>query len=333
MKQMAKGLLFGAGMLSLTAAGCFPAAAASIDQIRIRLKAEDLDEKGMPILEAESRDKAYTVTGVERISGDLAAGPAKEKEAEAILTDGQSRENIQAETEKAKKEPFDSEESRIEERNAEESAPEILYEIELESDADDSFSVLRQEEIQFSGLHAVCSKAVRKDNGCTLLLTIELQDAGEIVGTVDAVEWVKSGIGKWKKAPGAAAYLVMLYRDAKRVGHPHRTRAEQYDFAPLMQEPGTYHFKVMPLTKREKRGRATESVRRKVTEEEAAKNREEWGKKAPGWQLGGEVPSYILKDGAYPQMDALLIGESYEQFNERGEKIESDRSSVRNFSD
>ena len=29
-----------------------------------------------------------------------------------------------------------------------------------------------------------------------------------------------------KKAPGASAYLVMLYRDAKRVGHPHRTSAE-----------------------------------------------------------------------------------------------------------
>lgn len=91
---------------------------------------------------------------------------------------------------------------KIEEIRAEEPAPEILYEIELESDAEDSFSVLRQEDIQFSGLGAVCSKAVRKDNGTTLLLTIELQDAGEIIGTVDAAVWAERGIGRWKKRRG-----------------------------------------------------------------------------------------------------------------------------------
>ena len=72
MDQMAKGLLFGAAVLSQAAAGCFPAAAASIDRVRIRLAAEELDEMGMPVLEAESRDRAYSVTGVERISGDPA---------------------------------------------------------------------------------------------------------------------------------------------------------------------------------------------------------------------------------------------------------------------
>lgn len=75
MDQMAKGLLFGAAVLSQAAAGCFPAAAASIDRVRIRLSAEELDEMGMPVLEAESRDRAYSVTGVERISGDPASGP------------------------------------------------------------------------------------------------------------------------------------------------------------------------------------------------------------------------------------------------------------------
>ena len=65
----------------------------------------------------------------------------------------------------------------------------------------------------------------------------------------------------------------MLYRDAKRVGHPHRTSAEQYDFVPLMQTAGVYHFKVIPLTKQGKRGQAAESAWRKVTEAEAAQNR------------------------------------------------------------
>ena len=43
MDQMAKGLLFGAAVLSQAAAGCFPAAAASIDRVRIRLAAEELE--------------------------------------------------------------------------------------------------------------------------------------------------------------------------------------------------------------------------------------------------------------------------------------------------
>lgn len=54
MDQMAKGLLFGAAVLSQAAAGCFPAAAASIDRVRIRLAAEELDEMGMPVLEAKA---------------------------------------------------------------------------------------------------------------------------------------------------------------------------------------------------------------------------------------------------------------------------------------
>ena len=195
---------------------------------------------GMPVLEAESRDRAYSVTGVERISGDPASGPAMDGAEVGKKENEQYKGSIQADSENIGTKEVSLEERKIEEIHAEEPAPEILYEIELESDADDSFSVLRQEDIQFSGLGAVCSKAVRKDNGTTLLLTIELQDAGEIIGTVDAADWEKRGIGRWKKAPGASAYLVMLYRDAKRVGHPHRTSAEQYDFVPLMQTAGVY---------------------------------------------------------------------------------------------
>lgn len=202
MNQMAKGLLFGAAVLSQTAAGCFSAAAASIDRVRIRLAAEELDEMGMPVLEAESRDRAYSVTGVERISGDPASGPAMDGAEVGKKENEQYKGSIQADSENIGTKEVSLEERKIEEIHAEEPAPEILYEIELESDADDSFSVLRQEDIQFSGLGAVCSKAVRKDNGTTLLLTIELQDAGEIIGTVDAAGWAERGIGRWKKRRG-----------------------------------------------------------------------------------------------------------------------------------
>ena len=147
MDQMAKGLLFGAAVLSQAAAGCFPAAAASIDRVRIRLSAEELDEMGMPVLEAESRDRAYSVTGVERISGDPASGPAMDRAEVGKKENEQYKGSRQADSENIGTKEVSLEERKIEEIHAEEPAPEILYEIELESDADDSFSVLRQEDI------------------------------------------------------------------------------------------------------------------------------------------------------------------------------------------
>lgn len=267
MKIGVKGLLFGAAVMSLSAVGHITVAAASIDKIKIRLEVDGFDEMERPVLDAESRDDAYVVTGIEYISDD----------------------------------------------------PESSYEIEVESEEGDTFSVLEQADIKFSGLHALCSKAVRKDNGEKLLLTIEVQDAEKLIGMVDGVSWDGTKIGRWKRAPGASAYLVMLYLGEKRVGHPHRTSIEQYDFSPLMKEAGVYHFKVFPLTKQGKRGKSAESSWNKVTESEAIKNKELWSGKTSGWQSKGELPAYILKDGTYPQMDALFIDDVWYKFDERGD--------------
>ena len=120
MDQMAKGLLFGAAVLSQAAAGCFPAAAASIDRVRIRLAAEELDEMGMPVLEAESRDRAYSVTGVERISGDPASGPAMDRAEVGKKENEQYKGSIQADSENIGTKEVSLEERKIEEIRAEE---------------------------------------------------------------------------------------------------------------------------------------------------------------------------------------------------------------------
>ena len=115
MDQMAKGLLFGAAVLSQAAAGCFPAAAASIDRVRqSRLAAEELDEMGMPVLEAESRDKAYSVTGVERISGDPASGPAMDRAEVGKKENEQYKGSIQADSENIGTKEVSLEERKIE---------------------------------------------------------------------------------------------------------------------------------------------------------------------------------------------------------------------------
>lgn len=289
MKFMVKGLLFGAVSINLINTARVTVTAASIDKIKIRLEADMFDEAEMPVLDAESLDDSYVITGVERISEGAPTGPAKEY-------------------------------SQINDEKDKESVSGYSYEIEVESD-EETFSVLKQDDIKFTGLNATCSKAVRKDNGEKLLLTIELQDTGELIGNVEQTYWDKTNIGRWNRAPGAAAYLVMLYRNDKRIGHPHRTTGECYDFSPLMQEAGIYHFKVFPLTKQEKRGRPAESAWKKLTDAEALQNKEQWNGKISGWQSDGESPAYILKDGMYPQMDSLFIDEEWYRFNERGEVI------------
>ena len=44
------------------------------------------------------------------------------------------------------------------------------------------------------------------------------------------------------------AYMVLLYRNSKRIGHPHKTQGTTYDFSPLMRERGIYHYKANYLT-------------------------------------------------------------------------------------
>ena len=79
MDQMAKGLLFGAAVLSQAAADVSPLPRhPSIGSDSAA--AEELDEMGMPVLEAESRTGHISVTGVERISGDPASGPAMDRQ-------------------------------------------------------------------------------------------------------------------------------------------------------------------------------------------------------------------------------------------------------------
>lgn len=311
MKFMIKGLLFGAAILSLSATECIMVSAASIDKIRIRLQADDFDEMERPILDAESMDEAYVITGIERISDEFLHGPASE----TIQMEDDTKTEEWSKDDTGTKEQVQSEDDMKES----DTVTELSYEIELESDGGDTFSIMNQSDIKFSGLKAVCSKAVRKDNGEKLLLTIELEDTGELIGTIDKVYWEGNNIGRWGRAPGADAYLVMLYCNEKRVGHPHRTSAEQYDFSPLMSKAGIYYFKVFPLAKQRKRGKPVESSWKTLAESDAVQNKIRWSEKKPGWQSDEEIPSYILKDGTYPQMDVVFINEEWYQFNERGE--------------
>ncbi len=312
---MAKWLLLGAAVMSLAATDQVTSYAAAIDKIKIRLQTDGFDEGELPILDAESMDDAYVITGIERLYYDEEYGPAK-KNAQAKDDD---QENVNQEDDgQIKNDTVQVKKNSQSKDEMEDTVTELSYEIEVESGDGDTFCVLSQDDIKFSGLSATCSKAVRKDNAQKLLLTIELKDTGELIGKIGKAYWDGNQTGRWEKAPGASAYLVMLYHNEKRIGHPHRTCGDHYDFSPLMKKAGMYHFKVFPLTKQGKKGKPFESSWKNITDSEADKNEIMWSGKIPGWQSDGEIPSYILQDGTYPQMDSLLIGDEWYQFDEKG---------------
>lgn len=202
------------------AAGTFPASAAQIREVKIHLTAEEFDEEGKPVLEADSSSEKYEVTDFTIIETEAGEEPG--------VQEG----------------PKDS--------------PAPLLEIELTSNITDGFGVMEQKDIRLTGIGGICVKAVRKDSGQTLLLTVQPGSTGEITGEIARVN-LKNGKASWTKAPNASAYLLMLYKDSKRIGTSYRTQAEEYDFSPLIREAGIYHCKVFPLTESGRRRQGSES--------------------------------------------------------------------------
>lgn len=299
------------------AAGSFPAFAAPIGRIRIRLETEEFDNQERPILEAVSCSGAYEVLEIHPVFSASGDGPAREEAAEEKAAEEKTAEEG---TEEEAAEEKDSEEKGETER--------LQYEIELLSEEGRTFSVLEERDIVFSGAACACRKAVRTDGGRRLILTAELLEPGEVIGETEACRW-DGATGRWEKADNADTYLVMLYRDGTRVGYAHRTASCSYDFTPLMQERGMYFFKIWPLTEQGKRGREAVSPKKRPEPEEIRENQENWArfceqlglleKKAePGWYQSDGEWFYIQKDGSIPQENWLELEEQWYYFDREG---------------
>ena len=117
-------------------------AATKIKSVKIQIRVEDIGEDSEPELDVMSKSDKYEVVNTEITGGyfDIGEGPGARQD-ETV----QNQENGLA-----------------------------TCEIELCAEDDYSFNIMEQKDIKLSGIEAVCTKAVRKDNGSTLILTIEL---------------------------------------------------------------------------------------------------------------------------------------------------------------
>lgn len=200
-------------------------------------------------------------------------------------------------------------------------------EIELNSEDGYHFGPLEQSDIILRGLGGICTKAVKKEEGSTLLLTVELEGLDERTGEVERMELLPSGSAIWNKAPNAYTYQILLYKNSKRTGSTHTTGKEIFDFAPLMEEGGDYYFKIYPLALSGKRGLPSESmschVDEKIAEinksdsQHAEKNREESD------ELRDEAQEfqYVYSDGISPQNNWVMRGQDWYFFDGSGHAV------------
>lgn len=174
------------------------------------------------------------------------------------------------------------------------------------------FGTMRQKDIRLRGIESICTKAIRKDNGSTLLLTLQVPGVDKIVGKVEHAILSPDGLAEWESALGAYEYQVALYKDNKKIGRYHRTGGTSYNFSALIQEPGIYYYKIIPFSYSGKKGAASESSRMKI---ETEKTKEEqsygWNKNEKGWW-------YCLEDGTYLQDNWLEDGGKWYFFDEDG---------------
>lgn len=195
-----------------------------------------------------------------------------------------------------------------------------IYEVELTAENSKGFGTMEQADIRLTGIRSFCSRAVRKNGRETLVLTIHAEGLKDITGEIGGAGF-NGEMAVWDRADNAYAYMVILYKNSKRISHTHKTQGNSYDFSPLMREKGIYHYKVYPLSINDKKGAGTESDWHLVDSDTAKENNLKYGERGtedPGWELDESGWRYWQKDGTFPQKSWLLLEDNWYYFDSKG---------------
>lgn len=270
-------------------------AASEIKNVKLKISLSEFDELNLPVLEAEAKSSCYEASDInlflkedERATGPAATG------SEARL-EGASKEDFQE-------------------------SEDFICEVELYADSGYYFGTMEQKNIKLSGIKGECRKAVRKDQGSTLVLTIYLTGLSDKIGKIEELHLSQKGTASWNQAGNAAVYATALYRDSKKVGSIHKTSGCSFDFSPLMREAGEYYFKVYPLTASGKKGKAVKSGTISVNKVTADVNALSYLGDG-GWQETGERCRYQAQDGTYVQNNWIQMDDSWYFFGDNGEMV------------
>lgn len=78
----------------------------------------------------------------------------------------------------------------------------------------------------------------------TLLATILIACPAFANSLIYNIDLESSGMGTWESEEKNVRYVLELYKDGYMVGDRHFTYGKEFDFSPLMQQEGDYHFEI-----------------------------------------------------------------------------------------
>ena len=131
----------------------------------------------------------------------------------------------------------------------------------LEANEDYYFSTSTGKSMfSFSGEDCTYVSSKRRDTGAGLDLVFKLDKIGNGDLTVSGLDWdSSSGIASWDEVAGAKSYQVILYRNNKAFSSTKSTTNHRYNFSSVIDQQGTYFFRVRAVGSGSEKGDWTES--------------------------------------------------------------------------
>ena len=213
----------------------------------------------------------------------------------------------------------------------------VVYAVIIDAEEEYYFSS-SLDRIQVSGLGAECVRAERINDKHTLVLFVRFEELDYLPGELSETGWQEPGRALWNCSGNPKAYHLRLYLDGKPVGGIKETGGPSYDFQPLMQKAGEYHYQIRTVSVDGTKGDWVESERISISDELARQYQtayevipilaEETEQTGPaqivgyentGWQDGGDGRFWYREtDGSYPQNSWSSIDGAWYFFDRAG---------------
>lgn len=204
--------------------------------------------------------------------------------------------------------------------------------VKLEAESGYYFSVLNKD-VNVKGATLVNAK---KEDSRHVVLSLKLPALNEQTGEITTAGWSSETVASWNEAANAGYYEVKLYREGVNVKLTQTTQTNSLDMGPCMTKPGYYMYKVRAVNKINDNNKSDwfDSVEIHVSNEQAAKNREQYGNLTTGLSEPGQeadpatLPAGWVQDekgwwyrnpgGFYTTNDWQLINGQWYYFDSNG---------------
>lgn len=207
-----------------------------------------------------------------------------------------------------------------------------VIDVRMEAESGYYFSVMAKD-VTVKGATVVNAK---KEDNNHILLTLKLPALNETAGEITSAGWSSETMASWSESLNAGYYEVKLYREGVNVKLTQTSQTNSLDMGPCMTKAGYYVYKVRAVNKINDSSKSEwlDSTEIHVSNEQAAKNREQYGSLTTGLSEPGQkddpanLPAGWVKDdkgwwyrnqgGHYTTNDWQLIDGKWYFFDSNG---------------